>query len=270
MKFNEINPKHRDKIPTEYSPDILFSLNRSERRKNLNINYHENKFYGFDAWTVYELSWLGKEGVPNSGILYFSYSSSSKKFIESKSLKLYLNSLNNKKFESKEAFLSLLKEDLTNCIEEEIELEIAEKPNDFYPAVQTLDTLKIDTCLIIENPNSLKLQTLDQPTKDNFTFSNFRSLCPISSQPDWATIRISYQGNRIEEVSLLKYLASFRNYQAFHEDCVEIIFNDLMRRCSPNILRVQANYLRRGGIEINPVRSSEIISDRIVLRDLKQ
>jgi len=239
--------------PEFYDPNLLIPINRFDSRKKLGIEGPQN-FFGIDAWTAYELSWLGKNLFPSRGTLYLSYDASSRNFIESKSLKLYLNSLNNHRFNSKENVVETLKKDLEACVKGDVSVDIFKHPKPFLE-----ESLSIDECaskLPGAEINSLVLETSSQSIKERISCSLFRSLCPVTSQPDWATITIAYSGSQIIHSSLLSYLLSFRNHQGFHEECVEKIFTDIMKRCIPDRLTVQANFLRRGGIEINPVRSS--------------
>ena len=270
MKNKNFPQRSKVTYPLNYDPDLLCGLDRAESRKNMYIDENTTKFYGLDSWTAYELSWLEKEGSIENGVLYFSYPCSSKNFIESKSLKLYLNSLNNKHFEDREKVIELLLNDLGKCVSDTVNLEISEKPRDFLPQMISIDHVKIDADSNMSTPNSLVLKTFDQIVKEELSCSTFRSLCPLSLQPDWASISIVYKGRQIDRKSLLIYLTSFRNHEAFHEQCVERIFHDLMKRCKPSTLTVQANYLRRGGIEINPLRTTEEFFDKIVLRQKRQ
>ena len=270
MKNKNFPERSKVKYPLDYDPDLLCGLDRAESRKNMYIDENTNKFYGLDSWTPYELSWLGKEGLIENGVLYFSYPCSSKNFIESKSLKLYLNSLNNKHFEDKEKVINLLLNDLGKCVLDTVNIEISEEPRDFLPQTKSIDHANINVGSSINTPNSLVLKTFDQIVSEELSCSTFRSLCPLSRHPDWASISIVYKGRQIDSKSLLIYLTSFRNHESFHEQCVERIFHDLMKRCKPSSLTVQANYLRRGGIEINPLRTTEEFFDKIVLREKRQ
>ena len=253
--------------PDKYDPSLLVGISREESRNRSGVTLEPNSFYGLDSWTAYELSWLNLEGVPKNAVLYASYESSSKSFIESKSLKLYLNSLNNKKFNSLGDLLELIKHDLEQCVSSEVEIEIRNTPKDFVKESKSIDLVEINSEEGVEE--DAPWVSADEASEE-LSCSVFRSLCPVTGQPDWATIRVTYSGKLINYQKLFSYLLSFRNSQAFHEECVEKIFSDLKKFCAPNELTVRANFLRRGGIELNPVRSTLEAFNKEVLRETKQ
>ena len=253
--------------PEKYDPSLLVGISREESRNRSGVTLEPNSFYGLDSWTAYELSWLNLDGIPKNAVLYASYESSSKNFIESKSLKLYLNSLNNKKFNSLGDLLALIKHDLKQCVSSEVEIEIKNTPKDFVKESKSIDLVEINSEEGVEED---RLWVSADEASEELSCSVFRSLCPVTGQPDWATIRITYSGKRINYQKLFSYLLSFRNSQAFHEECVEKIFSDLKKFCAPNELTVRANFLRRGGIELNPVRSTLKKFNKEILREAKQ
>ena len=253
--------------PDKYDPSLLVGISREESRNRSEVTLEPNSFYGLDSWTAYELSWLNLEGVPKNAVLYASYESSSKSFIESKSLKLYLNSLNNKKFNSLGDLLELIKHDLEQCVSSEVEIEIRNTPKDFVKESKSIDLVEINSEEGVEE--DAPWVSADEASEE-LSCSVFRSLCPVTGQPDWATIRVTYSGKLINYQKLFSYLLSFRNSQSFHEECVEKIFSDLKKFCAPNELTVRANFLRRGGIELNPVRSTLETFNKEVLRETKQ
>ena len=253
--------------PTGYDPSILVGLNRAESRQKLRLDTNNYEIYGIDSWTCYELSWLNEKGIPRNSILYFSYSCHSKLFVESKSLKLYLYSLNNKKFSSNEELIQTIQEDLEATLKTEISLEISTVPREIVSNQNCIDSLNIEKPNA--QPNSLVLLSNENDVDEDVTCGLFRSLCPVTAQPDWATVYIAYKGKQINHKSLLSYLLSYRNHQGFHEECVERIFQDLNERCELESLLVRANYLRRGGIEINPVRTTHENFEQI-LREQRQ
>jgi len=252
--------------PDKYDPSLLVGISREESRIRSGIHTKKNLFYGLDSWTAYELSWLDQEGIPKNGVLYASYKSSSEKFIESKSLKLYLNSINNNKFNTHKDLLTLLKSDLENCISSEVDIEIRNSPKKFIQVSNSVDILK----------NSVGNSKEDVPwvssnkVTEELSCDVFRSLCPVTGQPDWATVRINYSGLQINYRKLLKYLLTYRNIQAFHEECVEKIFIDMKKFCKTEDLTISAHYLRRGGIELNPLRSSKKEFNKEIFREIKQ
>jgi 7-cyano-7-deazaguanine reductase len=246
----------------------LISINRFDIRKQTGLDSLLTNMHGIDAWTSYELSWLDLNSIPKNEILYLTYDSSSKKFIESKSLKLYLNSLNNCKFTNKENLLKTLQEDIGSCIQSNITIEILPTPKSIEDSSLCIDDSIVQS--VSKKVNSLVLQTKEMTLEENLSSRLFRSLCPITSQPDWATITIYYKGPQIVHETLLSYLLSYRNHQGFHEDCVERIFSDILKRCFPESLTVRANFLRRGGIEINPIRSTSIEFEKEIFRSDRQ
>ena len=254
--------------PNNYDPGLLVSINRLESRRNTGINNPIQSMYGEDAWTSYELSWLDLKSIPKNGILYLTYNVSSKNFIESKSLKLYLNSLNNKIFSCQDNLISTLQEDLDTCIQDRVSIEILQSPKPMQKSYFSLDNCSIER--VSPEVNSLVLKTRNEVVEESVSSSLFRSLCPVTSQPDWATVNINYQGPEIIHETLLSYLLSYRNHQGFHEECVERIFFDILKRCLPKSLTVRANFLRRGGIEINPIRSTMKEYDKELFRNERQ
>ena len=253
--------------PPSYDPSVLVGLNRSDSRQKLRLESNQLEIFGIDSWTCYELSWLNENGIPRNSILYFSYSCHSKFFVESKSLKLYLYSLNNKKFSSNEELIQTIKEDLESALKTEISLEISTVPREIISNENCIDSLNIEEPSA--QPNSLVLLSNEKDVDEDVTCGLFRSLGPVTAQPDWATVYIAYKGKQINHKSLLSYLLSYRNHQGFHEECVERIFQDLNERCELESLLVRANYLRRGGIEINPVRTTHENFEQI-LREQRQ
>jgi 7-cyano-7-deazaguanine reductase len=253
--------------PIRYDPSILVSLNRADSRRKLRLDSKNYDIFGIDSWTCYELSWLNQNGVPRNSILYFSYSCHSKFFVESKSLKLYLFSLNNKRFSSNEGLVQTIKGDLEAALKTDISLEISVEPREIISNENCIDSLKVKEPS--SQPNSLVLLSSNKDVDEDVTCSLFRSLCPVTAQPDWATVHIAYKGKQINHESLLSYLLSYRNHQGFHEECVEKIFQDINKRCELESLLVRANYLRRGGIEINPVRTTHENYEQI-LREQRQ
>ena len=242
-------------IPKEYDPSILTPLNRYDSRRKSGLVDASRDFEGRDYWTSYETSWLNSKGVPENKILNLSYSCNSKFFVESKSLKLYLYSLNNKKFNSIDEARKLLEKDLQNVLKTDVEIELNDEPRDIKDDSVSIDKTPVDS--MDSHPNALVLEPGDiDMLEESLSCSLFRSLCPVTAQPDWATIYIYYKGNSIQHSGLLRYLLSFRNHQGFHEECVERIFVDILKRCRLDELCVRANFLRRGGIEINPLRST--------------
>jgi len=248
--------------PNSYNSELLFPILRSNNRQNLK----STDFYGVDLWHHYEVSWLDQRGVPQVAIARITLPCESLYLIESKSLKLYFNSLNMEKFESESFLKNLIIQDLSKAAGILINLEFFPVDNFDNFSIESQDNLNdLGLCLDHLNPysTSLDLLKLEREPGEILVvheklYSNlFRSLCPVTSQPDWARVSIEYSGAKINHESLLAYLISYRTHQGFHEDCVERIYSDLWNLGGLTSLTVIGNFTRRGGLDINPMRSSE-------------
>ncbi|MEE2645149.1 MAG: NADPH-dependent 7-cyano-7-deazaguanine reductase QueF [Myxococcota bacterium] len=241
-------------MPDRYDPALLCAIPRQRpptRRWK----------YGADLWTCYELSWLDQEGRPQLAVLEFSLPAESDCLVESKSLKLYLNSLNQERFDEQSQLEACLSQDLSEALGCTPTITL-HSPAGWREGRPRLAGRSIDTVTL---PPGFKGSAIDALTdaprgvhgEYQLTTALFRSLCPVTGQPDWGSVQISYRGAEISEGALLAYLLSFRTHRDFHEQCVERIFDELSVACAPEALTVFALYLRRGGIDINPFRSSE-------------
>ena len=245
----------------EYNTDLLQGVPRSLSRDTLNLAGSGLPFDGIDTWTGYELSWLNLKGKPNVAILECHVPITSKNLIESKSFKLYLNSFNQTKFASAEDVQQVLQADLSACAGEPVEVKLI-LPEQFSSLQfqefngTLLDSLDVE--IDQYSPNTQYLTVAKNVTRVQETLVShlLKSNCLITSQPDWASIQVRYEGKAIEHEGLLKYLISFRQHNEFHEQCVERIYNDIMKHCQPDKLTVCARYTRRGGLDINPFRSN--------------
>lgn len=252
--------QHTD-YPDHYTPELLTPIPRKLARADLGIDDKALPFFGMDVWTAYELSWLNSKGRPAVATAEFSVSCDSPSIVESKSLKLYLNSLNNTAFENSEELAQTIAGDLSACAGSDFSVRLLSAADWHQQQFADLPGVNIDELDIIADtylPDAGLLQIQQSNTQQqSFNSHLFRSLCPVTSQPDWASIWIDYAGPQIVADSLLKYLVSYRQHQGFHEQCVEKIFVDLMRVCKPERLTVAARFSRRGGLDINPIRSTE-------------
>lgn len=245
---------------SQYNPKLLFPVARQINRATLNISADKLPFYGDDIWHAYELSWLDKKGKPQNAIARLTVPCDSPYLIESKSLKLYLNSLNNTKFDSWEKVDETLARDLSQCAGKPVFVEIFTIDSFMGEMYNQIDGILIDD-LDVEiteyeiNPNLLK--TGKNIASEKLYSNLLKSNCLVTGQPDWASIIIDYQGPQIIHEDLLRYIVSSRNHQEFHEHCVERIFVDILRICKPTQLTITACYTRRGGIDIIPVRSTQ-------------
>lgn len=245
--------------PTHYDPRLLSAVPRSMARNSLGIDNNTLPFSGADLWTGFELSWLNTKGKPVVAILQCAVPVSSPNLIESKSFKLYLNSFNQTRFTSLGEVEEKLHYDLSRCAGTQITLKIISYEDFPKLAMEELQGTLIDDIDIEINdyqPNPNLLKTNKTYTEETLVSHLLKSNCLITNQPDWASISIRYAGNQIDAPSLLRYLISFREHNEFHEQCVERIFTDIQRLCSPKKLSVYARYTRRGGLDINPFRSN--------------
>ena len=242
-----------------YNPSLLFAIPRTAGRKSIGLG-PELPFEGVDIWTGYELSWLNNKGKPQIAMAEFQIPCTSTNIVESKSFKLYLNSFNQSRFDSFESVNDALETDLSAAAAGSVTARLI-LPEQF--AQQRLieftglciDNLDIDVDTYNEiSPTFLKAN--EHEIEEKIYSHLLKSNCPVTGQPDWATLFIHYKGKQIDHPGLLKYIISFRNHHGFHEQCVEKIYLDLMHHCHPRELSVYARYTRRGGLDINPFRSS--------------
>ncbi|NMP33288.1 NADPH-dependent 7-cyano-7-deazaguanine reductase QueF [Thalassotalea sp. M1531] len=249
---------------SNYQPELLQGVPRSLNRDDLEINQNKLPFNGEDIWYGYELSWLNQKGKPQVAIAEFSFPCSSENLIESKSFKLYLNSFNQTKFSSFDEVEALLVKDLSLTAKATVRvklfavdkcpvLEIA------HSNAQCIDELDVEITHYDYQPTLLATSSEKSGplVNENLVSHLLKSNCLITNQPDWASVYISYYGPQIDHEKLLQYVVSFRQHNEFHEQCVERIYCDLMHFCKPQQLTVFARYTRRGGLDINPYRSSE-------------
>jgi 7-cyano-7-deazaguanine reductase len=218
-------------------------------------------FHGADIWTLYELSWLNAKGLPQVAVGEISLNASSVNLIESKSFKLYLNSFNQTHFPDWEAVRSTLQRDLAACAQGDVSVSLFSVDRLEGSPIARLDGECLDQQDIsIDNyefdAGYLQGAAGSQIVEETLVSHLLKSNCLITNQPDWGSVQIRYRGPQINREALLRYLVSFRHHNEFHEQCVERIFNDLLRFCQPQQLSVYARYTRRGGLDINPWRSN--------------
>ena len=237
-----------------YSPELLFRIPRSKGRIGLGIKAPVS-FDGVDRWSCYEVSWIGSHGIPQVGIATISYSARSEWIVESKSLKLYLGSLNFKVFESVSVVEELIRNDLESVLGADSQLLVSVLlPSEWSSQKLVLPDEQCIDQLVIEREAPARLVCQNEVVEEGLYSNLLRSLCPVTSQPDWGTIRIVYRGKRLQPESLLAYLLAHRSYEGYHEECCERIFSAIESCCSPEKLWVGCYYTRRGGIDINPER----------------
>ena len=259
--------------PNQYDRTQLFPIERAPNRKELGILPENLPFHGRDVWNAYEISWLNPKGKPQTAIGLFTFPCHSPYLLESKSFKLYLGSFNSERIESMSKLLDMLISDLSHACGAPVEvtLQTPEEANQSYqiqkPDGVCLDNLDVEIDTYTPNSALLKIEDSNTIVEEKLYSHVLKSNCPVTSQPDWATVFITYQGPKINHESLLKYIISYRDHTEFHEQCVERIFQDIKTICKPASLTVEARYTRRGGLDINPIRSTEkhpFIYERLV------
>lgn len=248
--------------PDQYDPSLLFQIPRTENRLKLGIKENQAlPFVGVDIWNAFELSWLNPKGKPQIALAEFQIPADSPYMIESKSFKLYLNSLNNAHFADEHELRERLITDLSVAAGSKITARIQANEVIAKKGIQEMGGVLLDR-LDIEidpripaDPSLLSVNEDFGPIEQCLVSHLLKSNCPVTGQPDWASVQIRYQGRPILEEGLLRYLIGFRQLGEFHEHCVETIFTDIKRQCKPEKLSVYARYTRRGGLDINPFRT---------------
>ncbi len=242
-----------------YDKKLLFPILREEYRKQIKTP----SIIGNDIWTAYEFSWLNLQGVPQLAILQIIVAADSKLITESKSLKLYLGGFAGEKFHSEAEVSVRILADLKEATQSDSVTVNLIRPTDWRLLCQIVEPVgeclddKISSCSIFDYSPSLLKTSKMSPKKEILVYSNlFRSLCPVTSQPDWATVSIEAEGGYWDYEALGQYLVSFRNHNGFHEHCCETIMSDILESCRPEFLSVECKFTRRGGIDINPFRTT--------------
>lgn len=249
--------------PEHYDASLLYPISRALGRKAIGLTHDALPFIGWDLWRCYELSWLKPSGMPCVAILQLTVPATSPHIVESKSLKLYLNSLNHERFDDLAALGARIQEDLTPVVGANVHLELIEPSAFLNQQIEEpghnaicLDQQDIEIDCYEPSAELLMRQAGHNPVNQSVYSRLLKSNCPVTGQPDWGTVHIDYRGAAIDHAALLRYIVSFRNHQGFHEQCVERIFCDIIERCQPEALSVYARYTRRGGIDINPWRAT--------------
>lgn len=243
-----------------YTPSLLYPIPRTQCRDELGLDAESLPFRGVDIWTGYEISWLGSRGKPVVVVGEFSVPCTSPNIIESKSFKLYLNSLNQTRFASTKEVVSTLERDLSAAAGAPVMVALktlgavaGEGVGHFTG--ENIDARDIDIDTYVPAAGLLQLLDGGEVVSENLYSDLLKSNCPVTGQPDWASVYISYRGAAIDKDSLLRYIIAFRQHQDFHEHCVERMFTEIKAQCQPEKLTVYARYTRRGGLDINPFRS---------------
>lgn len=258
--------------PKNYSPSVLYPISRSLGRDK--IFRHSSiqasaVSVGIDWWHCFELSWLNPYGISQVAMMRLAIPATSEFIIESKSLKLYLNSLNLSVFESVQVVQETIELDLSKVLKAEVKADIFDLDNENTLVINQPSGICIDNALdgmdkkiaIVDDIDASMLVAENNQSESimqSYYSHLLRSNCPVTDQPDWGTLQIDIDSAKINEASLLEYILTYRQHNGFHEQCVEQIFADLTRIFSPKKLMVRAWYTRRGGIDINPCRISGI------------
>ena len=250
----------------QYDASLLFPIARAAKRLEIGVG-ETPLFFGADLWMAFELSWLNLRGKPQVALAQFTIPCETPNIVESKSFKLYLNSFNNTRFADAAQVQARLRADISEAAwrgaphasSVGVKLLLPEM-FDREDIVEfdglSLDRLDIECTRYTPAPDLLSAIQGEPPVTEVLTSNLLKSNCLVTGQPDWGSVRIAYSGPEIKQEGLLQYLVSFRNHHEFHEQCVERIFMDIWTRCHPTKLAVYARYTRRGGLDINPFRTS--------------
>ena len=245
-----------------YNPEKLFPIPRKLKRDEIGVP-DESPFFGYDLWNHYEVSWLNQKGKPVVALAEIIYACDTPNIIESKSMKLYFNSLNSSPFKDADTVRAVIEKDIAERVGGTVFVTLFPLPlKNKLNLLMGFDGICIDEadieCTVYEVNASFL--SVDNETVDEVLYSDLlKSNCLVTSQPDWGSVQIAYKGRKINREGLLRYIVSFRNHNEFHEQCIERIFMDIMRRCQPEELTVYGRYTRRGGLDINPYRSTNPI-----------
>lgn len=252
--------------PDSYDPTLLFPVAREENRRRIGLEDGRWPWFGEDLWQAWEVSWLRPGGVPAVAWAEIFVPAASPSIIESKSLKLYLNSLNQHVFSAPEQVVETVISDLSSACGAAVRVKLHSvdergeaigRPEGY----ELIDDEPVEDVVYQYAPEFLAIEPGAEVVTERLCSHLLKSNCPVTGQPDWGTLLISYSGPKIDRAALLRYVVSFRNKQDFHEHCVETVFTDLMEHCRPAELAVCARYTRRGGLDINPWRSTQAEGD---------
>jgi 7-cyano-7-deazaguanine reductase len=247
--------------PDRYDPALLFPIPRAPQRAVIGVG-DPLPFHGVDIWNAYEVSWLDARGKPQVALAEFRVPATSPNIVESKSFKLYLGSFNQERMESSESLRARLREDLSRAAGANVEIALISPAHFSEIRFEELAGESIDDAPIAIDdygpPDAAHLRRREHEAEETLVSQLLKTNCPVTGQPDWASVQIRYAGPRIDREGLLRYIVSFRGHADFHEHCVERIFMDILRVCAPRKLDVQARYTGRGGLDINPRRRTDV------------
>ena len=258
----------------QYDASLLFPIPRATKRAEIGVS-GQPVFFGADLWTAFELSWLNPKGKPQVALAHITVPAESTHIVESKSFKLYLNSFNNTRMDSADVVRDRIRRDISAAIwhggamQASVGVKLLLQEQFDAEPVQELDGLNLDRMDIECSryqpaPDLLTAKQDEQPVTETLVSHLLKSNCLVTGQPDWGSVTVCYQGPQIDRAALLRYLVSYRLHDDFHENCVERIFLDIKQICRPHSLSVEANFLRRGGLDINPVRATSEMMDYVL------
>lgn len=268
MLYNRSTLGKKTTYQDHYDPNQLFFIPRQTKREAIGI-VDTLPFFGVDIWNHYEVSWLNEKGKPVVAIAKIIYGCDTKNIVESKSLKLYFNSFNQTQFKNSDAVKQTIEKDLKNNLGGSF-LSVDIIPLDdiqtetIHPRFDgiNLDVLDIDCSIYRANPDFLKTES--DIVTETLCSNLLKSNCLITNQPDWCSLQITYQGEKINHAGLLRYIVSFRQDNEFHEQCIEKIFMHILMHCKPMELTVYGRSTRRGGIDINAYRSTKPVEINLI------
>lgn len=255
--------------PSRYDASLLFPIPRAGARSELGLDPATLPFVGFDRWQAFELAWLDVRGKPQVDTATLRVPCDSPNLIESKSLKLYFNSLNDERFADRNALRERVVADLSAAAGAPVAMAFG-VPAISAEAGESIDALDIDIDHYDPPRPEFLAADAGDIVEETLLSHLLKSNCPVTGQPDWASVSIAYRGPRIDRAGLLRYVCSFRHHAGFHEQCVERIFVDVLARCRPRSLSVEARYTRRGGLDINPWRATPGAPEPRARRETRQ
>lgn len=257
--------------PSQYDPGLLFPIPRAAARAEIGLDDATLPFVGHDRWHAFELGWLDTRGKPCVAVATVQVPCTSPNLIESKSFKLYLNSLNSARLADADALQSTISADLSKCAGAPVDVTFGLPPLCETPQGELIDGLELDIDCYGPPRADYLAADHDDVVEETLVSALLKSNCPVTGQPDWATVSIRYHGPRLDRAGLLRYLVSYREHAEFHEQCVERIFSEIRQHCAPQWLEVEARYTRRGGLDINPWRASPgIAAPAVTYREQRQ
>ena len=263
---------HPTSHPDQYAPSLLFAVPRAAQRAALGLG-HPLPFTGVDVWTAYELTWLDPQGKPQIALATLEVPIESPALIESKSMKLYLASFAQTRLAGMTAVAAAIGHDLPKAAGAPVAVALRGPSAFGVQAIRELAGESIDDLPVACDAYDVEpalLSARGEIVSETLTSRLFRSVCPVTAQPDIASVQVAYRGPRIDRASLLRYVVSYRCHAGFHEHCVERMFVDILARCRCEQLTIAARFTRRGGLDINPFRTNAGVSSPDNVRTARQ